>query len=189
MIIAHRLLKNGIDSNEYILATQSYLDCFNTHTGVPDLTWHPSSEEYPPIRRLDFQYALLNQIKTDITIPAPKTKLTMTREDGTITTDIHRPMMDVYQTLIDMNNRVRWVSGLKDGYGETPIDRLGTKHLCVFDDGVTEVTAKEREIHENEIRYVEEGHKVEVGLRVLLEYTLKKKPPGLHLSSWLQVPI
>lgn len=57
MIIAHRLLKNNIDTNEYILASQDYLKHFNNQNDRLDLDWVQSSETYANLGTIDFEYA------------------------------------------------------------------------------------------------------------------------------------
>ncbi|MCI0554827.1 MAG: DUF2652 domain-containing protein [Anaerolineae bacterium] len=172
MIIAHRLLKNRIDSDEYILATQGYWDHLSDKTPVSDLAWQPSFEEYPAVGKLNFQFTLLEKIKSQIPAPPPREKMAFTVGNDSMAIDIALSMMEVYQFLIDLGNRVHWVSGLKRGEGEKTIDRLGAKHLCIFDELTVEIIPQQSEFLDNEIRYVEASTVVENGMKSLYVYRL-----------------
>jgi len=175
MIVAHRLLKNSIPSSEYILITQRYLDAQNEAPSDADLRWQSASETYPVIGRIDFKYALLDHIKSSVAEPPPRQELAYTIADDTIGIDIDAPMLDVYQLLIDLENRVQWLPGLRSGESEIPIDRVGAKHVCIFDDETYEVMPIESDIQDQEIRYVEASTGLTSGLTYPVECLLKKE--------------
>src|SRR5262245_66446563 len=55
MVIAHRLLKNGTPSGEYILATPSCFDLSSLKQPPGALTWQRASDEYPAIGKVEYQ--------------------------------------------------------------------------------------------------------------------------------------
>jgi hypothetical protein len=182
MIIAHRLLKNSINSSEYILATRNYLDRINGNVSSPTFTWQSASEEYDAIGRLEFQYALLEKIKSSIPGPPPKEEFNLALGEESMEIDIAAPMMKVYALLIDLDNRAGWVPGVKRGLGEIPVDRVGARHRCIFDDMTVEIVPQKSEIGENEIRYVESSYEAELGLKYFLDCRLSAKGENLtHL--------
>jgi len=60
MIIAHRLLKNSIDTDDYILASKDYLNHFNKQKDDLGLEWIQSNETYPNVGQVDFEYAVIS---------------------------------------------------------------------------------------------------------------------------------
>jgi uncharacterized protein YndB with AHSA1/START domain len=178
MIIAHRLLKNSIGSSEYILATDSYLDRVQKNASTA-FTWQSSSEEYDAIGNLEFQYALLDKIKESIPDPTPKVEPDIVLGDESTEIDIAAPIMKVYKLLIDLDNRKEWVPGLKRGEGEIPIDRLGAKHRCIFEEGAVEVVPEKNAVNEEEIRYVESNYEVGMGLKYFVDCLLTRKKENL----------
>lgn len=178
MIIAHRLLKNSISSDEYILTTNSYLEHVQGNT-YPALSWQSSSEAYDAIGKLEFQYALLDKIKDSITDPMPKEEPDIVLGDNSTEIDIPVPIMKVHKLLIDLDNREGWVPGLKQGAGEFPIDRLGARHRCIFEEGTVEVVPEKNEVDEEEIRYVEANYEVEMGLKYFVDFLLTSKGENL----------
>jgi len=177
MIIAHRLLKNNLPSPEYVLATAKYLDAVSKQTKTPDLSWETSSEQYPIVGTIPFQYALLDAVRDSIP-PAPDRQQAVVRlDDRSVQIDIASPMMDVYQTMIDFDGRHRWIEGLRGGRGEEAIDRLNAKHFCYFDEITLEIVPIDREITEESIRYVEEFAIAEQGLKGITEFSLERLGP------------
>lgn len=68
MIIAHRLLKNEIDSSEYILASAGYLKEAGTRP-VGELTWQEHSNSYAGIGEVKYEFALLASVRESIADP------------------------------------------------------------------------------------------------------------------------
>ncbi|MDA0195218.1 MAG: DUF2652 domain-containing protein [Bacteroidetes bacterium] len=63
MIVSHRLLKNSINSNEYILATDDYLkSCDNQHRSL-ELDWIKGDEFYADIGKVAYEYAVIQKGK------------------------------------------------------------------------------------------------------------------------------
>jgi len=178
MIIAHRLLKNSISSNEYILATNSYLDRVQGNTSTA-FSWQPSSEEYDAIGKLEFQYALLDKIKESIPDPTPNVEPDIVLGDESTEVDIAAPLMKVHKLLIDLGNRKGWVPGLEGTEGEIPIDRLGAKHRCLFGEETIEVVPEKNEVNEEGIRYVESNYEVEMRLKYFADCQLTRKGENL----------
>jgi hypothetical protein len=59
MIVAHRLLKNKISGDEYILATRKYLNHFAMEGDAQGLSWTRESETYANIGQVDYDFATL----------------------------------------------------------------------------------------------------------------------------------
>ncbi len=178
MIIAHRLLKNNLPSQEYVLATAKYLDAVTDRTSAPDLRWESSSEEYPTVGTIPFQYALLDAVRNSIPPVPDRQQAVVNLGERSIQIDVASPMMDVYQTMIDFDGRHRWIEGLRGGKGEEAIDRLNAKHFCYFDEITLEIVPVDREITADSIRYVEEFAITEQGIKGITEFSLERLGPG-----------
>src|SRR6185503_5773490 len=109
MVVAHRLLKNRIGSDEYILATPSCFDSASLGQSPGALAWERSSEEYPAIGKVEYQYAPLAGIRKDIPEPAPRPSPVVELGDDTVAVEIDAPMRAVYQLVIDLDQRPRWL--------------------------------------------------------------------------------
>src|SRR5213083_2597434 len=63
MVVAHRLMKNRIPSDEYILATPSCFDFSSLEQPPGALAWQRSNDEYPAIGTIEYQYAPLAGVR------------------------------------------------------------------------------------------------------------------------------
>ena len=177
MIIAHRLLKNSLPSEEYVLATARYLEAAADETKTTDLTWTSAVEEYGAVGSIAFRYAPLDKIRESLP-PAPTRQQADVRlEDQTVQIEFASPMVDVYQALIDYNGRKRWIEGLRRGDGEQPIDRLSARHFCYFDNYTVQIIPLDRVISDNSIRYVEEISIAEQDFKGVTEFIFDKLGP------------
>lgn len=177
MIIAHRLLKNSLPSDEYVLATARYLEAAEDRKTTSELNWISASEDYGAVGEIPFRYALLAAVRESLP-PAPSRQQADVRlEDRTVQIEFASPMIDVYQTLIDFNGRKLWVEGLRSGDGEQPVDRLNTKHFCYFDNYTVQIVPVDRVISEDSIRYIEEFSIPEQGLTAITVFIFEKLGP------------
>ena len=71
VILAHRLLKNQVDSKEYVLLSDSYMQQVNSLISEVDFPWldlKQGSTEYKSLGKVDYHYGLLtplHQLVTD----------------------------------------------------------------------------------------------------------------------------
>lgn len=66
MVVAHRLMKDGIASDEYVLATTTCFDCSSLPQAPGALAWQRSNDEYPAIGKIEYQYAPLAEAPSRI---------------------------------------------------------------------------------------------------------------------------
>ncbi len=177
MIIAHRLMKNDVPSNEYVLITDKYFDECAQQASTTDLRWQKSSQEYPTVGTIPYQYALLNAVRDSVP-PAPdRTQALVNLDERTLQVEIAAPMSELYEILVDFEKRHFWVEGLRGGEGEQPTDRLDAKHLCFFDDVTIGIVPTDREIAEDSIRFAEEFTIVDQGVTGIIDYRFERLGP------------
>ncbi len=56
MIVAHRLLKNNIGNNEYLLVTEKLLQHAPGQSETDEMEWASSSEEYAAIGKVAYRF-------------------------------------------------------------------------------------------------------------------------------------
>src|SRR5678815_1130543 len=82
MVVAHRLLKNRIPSDEYILVTPSCFEVASLEQAPGALAWERSSEEYPAIGTVQYQHAPLAGVRDGLPDPGERSMLVLDRPDG-----------------------------------------------------------------------------------------------------------
>ena len=158
MIVAHRLLKNGIEKHEYLLLSKS-LSAVN---GNGALLWMSGQEEYASIGKVDFEYAYLDTFRRNLTIPPPSVKTAPPEPLATAKTifiDIDASATEVYQNLIDTDKRSIWVKGMTKLERQGITERAGMAHFCLTNGLGLDHTIVSSTFDEAEINYIE---KVEI---------------------------
>jgi hypothetical protein len=174
MVVAHRLTKNRIASNEYILATHSCFDGSSLKQPPGALAWQRASDEYPAIGEIEYQYALLAGVRQAIADPPPRVNPVIELGDDAVAIEIHAPMLAVYQLVIDLDQRTRWLSGEERVERPPTTERIGMRHVCIFRGLAVEWAAVKSDIGDDEITYVEEGRILEKDLPVRASFILKR---------------
>ena len=192
MVVAHRLLKNGIASDEYILVTPSCFDFSSLEQSPGALAWERSSDEYPAIGTIDYQYAPLAKVRRTIPDPSPRISPVIELGDDSVAVEIDAPMRDVYQLVIDLDQRTRWLSAVERLDRPATTERIGLRHVCIFHGLTVEWVAVKSDIGDDEITYVEEGRIVEKDLPARASFILKRlgaRRTSLQFhAKWLSSP-
>jgi hypothetical protein len=132
MIVAHRLLKNDVDSHEYILMTGSCCEAVGQCEPYPMLTWLKSSHTYPAIGDINYEFATLSKYKSQIPSPPGRPKFVVVKGDDNLEVIINAPLKKVYQTVINVDKRPKWLLGVDSVNREMTSERIGMQHNCVF---------------------------------------------------------
>jgi Protein of unknown function (DUF2652) len=107
IIVAHRLLKNDVGSDQYILMTDPCCDAVGHEDANPKLQWVKSSQSYDAIGNVGYQFATLSNYKTQIPRPQPRRASWWKRGRQSGGRD-QRPLRAVYQTLVNVDKRPSW---------------------------------------------------------------------------------
>jgi hypothetical protein len=149
MIIAHRLLKNNINSDEYILFSSSCIDCLPDKTETIGLKWLEHTEWYPAIGEIKLEYADLKSKKESIP-PVAERKSFVEHEGGdTLKIEIDAPIEEVYRKLIDLDSVPEWMVGVTGIKRSQAVERIGTKHTCITPQFEMEVELEYAELGDN----------------------------------------
>jgi hypothetical protein len=130
MIIAHRLLKNRIGSNEYILITQHYLSNLSDKQHASDLTWQLGNEEYPAIGNIAYEYALLDRVKSRIPPIPERVNQDVKLGNNMLEVEIAASLRNVYREIIDIDRRSSWFLGSQVMERERSLKELASS-TCV----------------------------------------------------------
>jgi len=192
MVVAHRLMKNRIASDEYILATPTCFDLSSLKESPGALAWQRSNDEYPAIGTIEYQYAPLAGVRNTIADPPPRISPVVELGDDSVAVEIDAPMLEVYQLVIDLDQRTRWLSAVERLDRPPTTERIGMRHTCIFHGLTVEWVAVKSDIGDDEITYVEEGRILEKDLPARASFILKrlgKRRTFLQFhAKWLSSP-
>lgn len=180
VIVAHRLMKNEIPLDEYLLITQQAFEAHSKDSDLKSDKWGTlisSSEQYD-IGTLDYQYVSLSSLSDKVPLPViksyglpePKTEV-VTRKRI-----IDAPLELVYNVLSDYSIRHHWSVGLKDSDQlNGKISRNGSTHRCLINDDKSDPFFITHDFHSESgfVVFTETDH--EKGISIV--YSLRSKGP------------
>ena len=170
MIVAHRLLKNNIDNNEYLLITEKL---FGQEAGLSEqeeLEWASSSEEYASIGKVNYRFALLNKARERV--PEPPRPENDYRVDDTGYLELSMPanFRDVYMVVMNIPSRVEWVPRLLKVQQDIPAVFIGSVHYCTFEDYQAIISPVRVNMSDEAIFYAESFSVPEMDLSLVYEF-------------------
>jgi hypothetical protein len=114
VIKAHRLLKNNIPQDEYILISEAIAEEASENKYMEKwVIWNKGNISYD-VGDINYAYASLQPVYSEI--PEPEltdVKLHRSQSPMIFTIDIHAPLEIVYEAFIDLKQRMEWMTGLK----------------------------------------------------------------------------
>lgn len=194
VILVHRLLKNNIPEHEYMLATAAIPLERVAASGEPDFGWmqvHKGSCAYD-LGTVDYNYVPFSALHDSIPPPPePEVSLYRVRHPLRLNKTIHAPVQEVYQTLINLPERVHYMAGVNEvAVFDEPhnrINRLGTRHQCIAATHVTDVITSNVVSGSTRMSFSETA----TDMPMTCDYMLEQIKEGTRLSMviHLKVPL
>lgn len=163
VILAHRLMKNDVDSDEYLLMTEDYTNYHDRSQIEEHLNWSDIREgkiTYEHIGEVCYNYLELSSLCSQLKPLLPASDTEKFPNPIEIMTNIEAPMEFTYQVVTDLTRRTKWSEGLKKiTYDEKEILRIGSKHICDLSTGLVELEIVQNKRLDKKIEYVERATK------------------------------
>lgn len=174
MIVAHRLLKNSIDNNEYLLLTEKLLQQAAVASEAVEMEWTRASEEYASIGKVEYRFTLLNEARNKV--PEPPEPQNSYRTDTTsyLEIPIAANFRDVYMAMMNIPGRPQWMPGLQRVEQDMPDVFVGSIHHCTFDDYQAIISPLRMTPSDEGIIYAESCRIQEMNLSLVHEFVFKK---------------
>jgi hypothetical protein len=186
VILAHRLLKNNVDSDEYILLTESYNELHNSHVLEKSFSWavvNSGVMNYEHIGDVHFNYIILSELRKSL--PALPTIMPSEKYPNPIQVliDIVAPIHFVYSIIIDLSERINWTHGLNNiQFNEDEIPKLGSKHICDLPTGLVELQTIKVKSEEDRFEYAERATKNKLIKNATTFFMMEAVEFGTHLT-------
>jgi hypothetical protein len=178
MIIAHRLLKNDVDSDEYVLITEPCCEAIGHNDPNPTLQWSKSSQNYDGIGKVDYEFATLTGYRAQIPPPPTPPSFVVEKGDDDLEILVKTPLRAVYQTLINVDKRPEWLANVNSINREMTSERIGMRHNCVLM-GMTMInTAIFSDYSEDHAVYSERVEIPDLDLKIEVHYELYSQDKG-----------
>ena len=184
VIIAHRLLKNSIPSNEYLLLTEKLLRQSDDTPGVNELEWVDSSDEYASIGKVNYRFALLEEVNNRVPDPPPIENEYPTDATPFIEKPIGANFRDVYMVIMNIPGRFEWMPGLQAVDQDRPEVFVGSVHFCTFENYRSIISPLRMSLSNEEIFYAESCRIEEINVSLVNEFVLTHISNDACIFAW-----
>lgn len=173
VIIAHRLLKNRVPSNEYLLMTDKLYQHLPDSSEHFEMEWNNASEEFASIGKVDYFFTRLETARKKA--PSPPLPDNYYASDNTtyLELNIAANYRDIYMLLMDIPNRANWVPGLLRVEQDMPKAFIGSVHQCTFENYRAEISPLKMIVSEDGILYAESCTIRENEITVIFEFLFR----------------
>lgn len=192
LIIGHKLLKNDINDHEYILISDSLSQAWD-HSGINDdfsLESIAGESSYAKLGIIKYTYAPLGKLYREVPEPQPEKKSPLTKNPAVLELEIEQEIEVVFDILIDLELRVKWNKALnKIEFDRNKVNRVGTKHKCLFDGGFADFKTVTNDFGHDKIVYGEKIESLKAVKEVNVYYILKKVAKGSSTSIRVEIHV
>ncbi len=156
VILAHRLMKNEVQSDNYILLSDTVGD--NESTGFE---FQAGTEEYPELGTIPFNFLHVDKWIQETPELPEHGPIKYVSNPVKISIQIEKDIDFVHRFLVSLKHRKEWSPQLVDFiYDEQKIDRIGSAHDCVLPDNIIHITSVTNEQGKEHITYAEKADKL-----------------------------
>ena len=157
VVLVHKLLKNDINHGEYILFTNQYLEDRQEEIDrFSNNKLNSGASEYEKIGHINYQFLPIAKLHELVPDPPPvilpkKVKNPVTKEHV-----FDLSILEAYEYLSNFELKKKWNKGISEfKYEKGKINRVGTKHICVFENGKAEFESITNDFGEGNLVYGE----------------------------------
>ncbi len=184
VILVHRLLKNHVPLNEYLLITDNFFKAQKNDSAINKNQLINNVEEYENFGKVETKYLDFTSLINEIPSFPKIQRITDGKITGTISVSVNAPIDFVHLKLIDIAGKINWVNDIIKISDNNPINRIDAVHICQFDKMDLKLTTKvsqttndeyffqeEAEI-KNDVKFINDFHLIKSGNSTNLEYKI-----------------
>lgn len=178
LVTVHRILKNQVRSPEYVLFTEIFFSAIENYQKIfnSPLKFYEGSEIYKTIGEVKYKYLDYTPLLTKVSEVDPPHLVNQSSNPVIYKGIIEKPMYVVYEFLSNLEYRMNWQKGIKDLiYEKNRVNRVGTKHVCVFSGSQVEFETITRKSENEKMIYGEKMENVFFNREINIYYILENK--------------
>ena len=192
VILAHRLLKNHIKSDEYALLSDDLINSCDPESLFPELSWSKINREKEKYDLGEVNYCFIELGALMKNVPEPKTVDYGLQETTKLLFEhsriIEAPLELVFSVISDYHIRSRFSPGqLGNAEINHEIFQNGSTHRCLINNDKSDpfFVAHDFKLKDNRVNFVETDH----DQKVTVVWTLEKRGENetyIHLSNFIK---
>lgn len=155
--ISHKLLKNNVDSNAYILLSEPVLNGQpREDININGISFDCSNTDYEGIGKVEYRSGNTIQWREEVPEPQPvPSEFKTIKSPVSTSVIINAPIQAVHDIITDLNRRMDWRPKNKIKFDSNHLMRIGDTHDCIIKQGTLEVGPIVNQAEKDEMVYVE----------------------------------
>ena len=164
MIIAHRLLKNDVNNDEYLLLSGKYLNALKSAAELADQGWvdlKKGQSSYGEIGSVEYEYTVLTPLRKFVNEPPLRAAIARTSNPVVVSRSVKAPIKFLHEVVSDPDYKPK-IGNIEIEQDETLVPRIGSKHICILPSGRLHFEAIESQIGEGHVEYGESAENLPI---------------------------
>ncbi|MCD4663678.1 MAG: DUF2652 domain-containing protein [Bacteroidales bacterium] len=190
VILAHRLLKNKIVQNEYVLFTDNFKNALSNTSLAQHFIWMQLMEGFAESEngeKIKYSYILPQELFKFVKKPEKITIPELSPRNLKLEVVINKSVDNVYDIFTNLSRKMEWDDNIRDIIPrDDKINQAGSVHTCVIDDGPLDIQALGRVEDEHQIVYAERIDDFSVFREIVRVYTFEKHEGHTHVKLELE---
>jgi hypothetical protein len=182
VILAHRLLKNDVPDDEYLLVTEPWLE---VDAALPDWAHLARGESaYDDIGAVRHGHVLLGGLKAALPEPEPIAPPTRSSNPVRVDAVLTLPLPAAFELVANFDHRLLWNKGVDDlEYTPGRANRVGTPHRCVIGGRVIDFETTTTDFGPGRFVYGERLLTPTPVVDPVVYYILEEDPDGTRVTA------
>jgi hypothetical protein len=186
VILAHRVLKNDVPGNEYLLMTDASLshykiDLENSQTEF-NFTHCQTDYGLNDLGEVRYCYSELGHFKSLVNEPMELVMESKVSKPLKFETQVNAKPVDLFEYIINFEHRQKWATNINSiEYNEKELNQVGSQHFCIIDNKKINVQSVTSDFGENKWVYGEKS-KVPMMKEIIVYYIIEPLDGGSLLK-------
>ncbi|MDN5203203.1 DUF2652 domain-containing protein [Fulvivirgaceae bacterium BMA10] len=189
LILVHKLLKNDVDSKDYVLLTNSFLPQngeLKLHEPFDWVKLNQGKTNYAKIGEVSYQYLSLNHLKQFITVPVPPPPPEKMKNPVRDSAFINGSMQSIFEEITNLENRLNWIQDVNElEFEKGKMNRIGTRHRCVLNNGVADFETVTNDFGKDKLVYGEHVLNAPLMKEMYIYFILEEQQELVNLTAEL----
>ena len=175
--LAHKLLKNSLESHEYFLMTDDEMTVQNSWV-KPQF----GADSYDGVGEIKYNYYSLEEVKSKISELPNRTVLEKYKRPVVSSIKINSDFENVYTIVTDASLKTAWVKGLKSVSEERKLSTIGGVHQCIMPNASFKFEVTEQDKKGGVATYAEKTDSIKWLSPLILYFSMTKKEGYVNLQ-------
>jgi len=184
VILAHKLLKNDVQSDEYLLVTDAISEKSELKN-IQTLDWaklQNGQSTYENYGEIPYNFIPLNPLQAQVKEPEPLRMPEKMKVPDTVERYIDVPPDRLFQLVSDLALKESWVKGVdKLEFKKDHVNRVGDTHVCVIDQKDFEFETVSNDFGKDKLVYGERIHNFDLFKEFSTYFVIGKNGDGSDL--------